>query len=204
MAPSTRSAAISATRGLADLGGRSPAGRGDNPGDHRPPWRPLDIVRRRVCRVRAGSPPSWGIRESPTAAVPAECGPDAQAFDRDLPASQRGGAAIDSFRPVDRDRGRRCPYSLSTATAPIQGGMGNALHHGGTILDGRPARLPRRRQDATALGRRARASRDGAGDHRASCRNRPRRASKDHWIPAEDEGTSGGTVAGTPEVSHLL
>ena len=58
--------------------------------------------------------------------------------------------------------------------------------------------------DAQALGRRARASRDGAGDHRASCRNRPRRASKGRWIPAEDEGKSGGTATGTHEVSHLL
>ena len=92
-----------------------------------------------------------GFRKSPTAAVRDDCGPDVQAFDRDLPASQRGGAAIDSFWSVDRDRGRRCPCSLSPAAGAIQGGVGNALHHGGTVLDERPARLRCRRQDAQAL-----------------------------------------------------
>ena len=38
--PRPRSDAIAAARGLADLGGRSPDGRGDGPGDHRPPRRP--------------------------------------------------------------------------------------------------------------------------------------------------------------------
>ena len=103
---------------LARLGGGSPDGRGDSPGHHRPPRRPLDIVRRGVCRVRAGSLPSWGIREEPDGRSPGRVRTrrPGRSTAR-MPASQRGGVAIDSFRAVDRDRGRRCPCSLS-ATGP--------------------------------------------------------------------------------------
>ena len=77
------------------------------------------FVRRGICRVRGRLTAVSGFGKSPTAAVRDDYGPDAQALDRDMPASQRGGAAIDSFRPVDRDRGRRCPCSSSaTAGAP--------------------------------------------------------------------------------------
>ena len=78
--PSTRSAAFSATRGLADLGGRSPDGRGDNRAttDHRGGrWTSSAVG-------SAGSGPAHrclgGFGKSPTAAIPDECGPDAQAF----------------------------------------------------------------------------------------------------------------------------
>ena len=220
-------------QGLANLGGRGADG-GDRPDDHRPPrWstprRPRCRTVRagggsvgRPCRAAsgrptcgrwsvvgsagcgAGSPPSRDSGRARRLRSGTTTDPTPRRSTRDMPASQRGGAAIDSFRPVDRDRGRRCPCSSSATAGAHPGRCGNALHHGGTVLDGRPARFRSRRQDAQALARRDRASRDGAGDHRASCRNRSRRAGKGHWIPAEDEGTSGGTVAGTPELSHLL
>ena len=62
---------------------------------------------------------------------------------RQLPSFQRGGAAIDSFRPVDRDRGPCCLCSPSAGAGACRGCVGNALHGVGRSWSGRPARLHR-------------------------------------------------------------
>ena len=121
-------------------------------------------------------------------------------------SSQRDGAAIDSFGWLIEIEGDDARAACRRARVPVQGGLGTRCT-GGTVLSGRPrafhapGRTPRRSGGGLRFARRGGGP---SGDHRASCRICPRRASKGHWIPAEDEVKSGGTVAGAPEVNHFL
>ena len=119
---------------------------------------------------------------------------------RNRGSSQRGGVALDSFRLVDRDRGRRRRRSQAAGACDSPGRRGNALHLVGRFrADG-----SRGFDAAPAPGRRARVSREGPREHRPSCRIRPRRASIGRLNPAEDVGMSGGTAIGPPPISHFL
>ena len=143
-------------QGLAHLGGRSPRRPRRQLG--RPPTTAAAAGHRSVVGS-AGSGPAHravlGIREEPDGRSPGRVRtrrpgvrPQLAGFsarrsrDRLVPAGCSRSRTKMPVQPVGR---RGCPS---------RGDAGNALHHGGTVLDGRLVRFQCRRQDAQALGQR--------------------------------------------------